>query len=62
MIHCWMLYKTLLLSDLCRWLVEEEDAEAVDRVITNYHRSMTNKLSGKLLVWQLLQLHKLVQL
>ena len=61
MIHSWMLCKTLFLFDLCRWLVEEEDIEAVGRVITNYHRPLTNKFSWKLLVWQLLQLHKLVQ-
>ena len=34
MIHSWMLCEALLLSDLCRWLVEEEDAEVVGRVIS----------------------------
>ena len=62
MIHSWMLCKTLFLSDSCRWMVEEEDAETVGRVIINYHRPLTNKLSWKLLVWQLLHLHRLVQL
>ena len=61
MIHAWILCKTLFLSDLCRWLVEEEDVEAVGRVTTNYHRPFTNKLSWKLLVWRFLQLHRLVQ-
>ena len=51
MIHSWMLCKTLLLSDLCIWLVEEEDAEVVGRVITNYHRPLNNKLSWKLMAW-----------
>ena len=41
MIHSWILCKTLLLSDSCRWLVEEEDAKAVGRVIINYHRPLT---------------------
>ena len=62
MIYSWMLCKTLLLSNLCRWLVEEEDVEAVGKVIINYHQPLTNKLSWKLWVWRLLQLHRLVQI
>ena len=61
MIHSWMLCKTLLLSYSCRWKVEEEEAETVGRVIINYHRPLINKLSWKLLVWQLLHLHGLEQ-
>ena len=62
MIHYWMLCKTLLLFDSCIWLVEEEDAETVGKVLINYHRPLTNKLSWKLLVWRLLHLYRLVQL
>ena len=50
MFHPWMLCETLLLPDLCRWLVKEEDVEMVGREIINYHRPLTNKLSWKLFV------------
>ena len=36
---------TELLSDTCRWLIEEEDAEAVDETTTNHHRPLTNEPS-----------------
>ena len=62
MIHSGMLCKTLLLSDSYRWMVGEEDTEMKGKVIINYHRPLTNKLSWKLLVWRLLQLHRLVRL
>ena len=45
-----------LLSDICRWLVEEEDVEAVGEVITNHHQPLTNEPSWRLLVLRLLPL------
>ena len=60
--HSWIPCNTLLLSDICRWLVEEEDAEAVGEATTHDHMRLTNKLSYKLLVPWLPPLHRLVQL
>ena len=34
---------TELLSNIRRWLVEEEDVEAVGGATTNRHRSLTNE-------------------
>ena len=36
---------TELLSDICRWLVEEEDAEVVGEATTNCHQPLTNEPS-----------------
>ena len=36
---------TEFLYDVCRWLVGEEDVEAVGRATTNHHRPMTNEPS-----------------
>ena len=41
---------TKLVSDICRWQVEEEDPEAVGGATTHYHRPLTNESSWKLLV------------
>ena len=60
--HSWIPCNTLLLSNICRWLVEEEDVEAMGRATTHDHRPLTNKLSYKLLVSWLPPLHRLVQL
>ena len=43
--HSWILCKTLLLSDICRGQVKEEDVEAVGRTTTNCHRPLTNEPS-----------------
>ena len=51
-----------LLSDICKWLIEEEDAEAVEGATTHYHRPLTNEPSWRLLVLRLPPLHRLVQL
>ena len=40
-----MICKTLFLSDLFRWQIEEEDVEEVGRTTTHYHRPLTNKPS-----------------
>ena len=63
---------TKFLFDICRWLVEEKEAEAVGGATTNHHRHLTNKPSWRLLVLRLLPflrrvlwlppLHMLVQL
>ena len=63
---------TELLSDICRWLVGEEDVEDVGGAIANHHRPLTNESSWRLLVLRLLPLrrrvlwlpplHRLVQL
>ena len=34
-----------LLFDICKWLVEEDDTEAVGGTTTNYHWPLTNKPS-----------------
>ena len=47
---------TELLSDTCRWLVKEEDAEAVGGETTNRHWPLTNEPSWRLLVLPLLPL------
>ena len=39
----WIPCNTLLLSDICRWLVEEEDTEVVGRATTNDHLISTQK-------------------
>ena len=39
-----------LLSDICRWLVKEEDVEAVGKATTNHHRPLINEPSWRLLV------------
>ena len=49
-----------LLFDMCRWQVEEEKVEAMDRAITNHHRPLTNKPSWRLLVLRLLPLRRRV--
>ena len=51
---------TELLSDICRWLVEEEDVKAAGRATTNLHLPLTNEISWRLLVMRLLLLHRLV--
>ena len=51
---------TKLLSDICRWLVEEEDVKAVGGATTNHHWPLTNKPSWRLLVLRLLQLRRRV--
>ena len=63
---------TELLFDICRWLIEEEDAKAVGETTTNHYRPLSNEPSWRLLVLQLLPLrrrvlwlppfHRLVQL
>ena len=63
---------TELLSNICRWLVEEEYAEVVGGIETNHHGPLTNKPSWRLLVLRFLPLcrrvlwlpplHRLVQL
>ena len=40
-----ILCKTLLLSDICRWIVKEENTEAMGGATTHYHRPLTNKPS-----------------
>ena len=40
-----ILCKTKLLSDICRWLVEEEDADEVGGTTTNHHWPLTNEPS-----------------
>ena len=40
-----ILCKTKLLSDICRWKVKEEDAEAMGGITTNHHQPLTNKPS-----------------
>ena len=40
-----ILCKTLLLSDIYRWLLEEEDAKTIGGATTHYHRPLTNKPS-----------------
>ena len=47
---------TELLSNICRWLVEEEDAKEVGRTTTNRHQPLTNEPSWRPLVLLLLQL------
>ena len=49
-----------LLSDIGRWLVEEEDIEMVGGPITNHHQPLTNKPSWRLLVLRLLPLRRRV--
>ena len=49
---------TKLLPDICRWLVEEEDIEAVGKATTHYHRPLTNEPSWRILVLQLLPLRR----
>ena len=41
---------TELLSNICRWLVEEEDAEAMGGITTNHHWPLANGPSWRLLV------------
>ena len=55
-----ILCKTKLLSDMCRWLVEEEDTEAVGGIKTNHHRPLTKEPSWRLLELRLLPLCKRV--
>ena len=43
---------TELLSDICKWLAEKEDVEAVGRATTNRHRPLTNEPAWRLLVLQ----------
>ena len=43
--HSWIPCNTLLLSDICRWLVEEEDVKVVGGATTHDHRPLTNKPS-----------------
>ena len=40
--HSWIPCNTLLLFDIFRWLVDEEDAEAVGGATTHYHQPLTN--------------------
>ena len=35
---------TEFLFDICRWLVKEEEVEAVGGATTNHHRPLTNEL------------------
>ena len=55
-----ILYMMKLLSDIYRWLVEEEDTEAVGGATTNSHRPLTNEPSWKLLELRLLPLRRRV--
>ena len=59
MVH--FMFYAQLLFDTCRWQVKEGDAEAVGGATAYYHRPLTNKPSWRLLVLQLLLLHKRVQ-
>ena len=51
---------TELLSNICRWLVEKDDVEAVGGAITNHHQPLTNEPSRRLLMLRLLPLHRRV--
>ena len=51
---------TELLSDICRWLVEEENAEVVGGATTNHRQPLTNEPSWRLLVLRLLPLRRRV--
>ena len=43
--HSWIPCNTLFLFNICRWLVEEEDDEAVGEATTHDHQPLTNKPS-----------------
>ena len=47
-------------SDMCRWLVEGEDVEAVHKVLAKHHQYLTSRLLLRLLGLRLLLLHGLV--
>ena len=38
-----ILFKTKLLLGICRWIVEEEDTEAVGGTTTHYPRPLTHE-------------------
>ena len=46
---------------MCRWLVEGEDVEVVHEVLAKHHQYLTSRPLLRLLGFQLLPLHRLVQ-
>ena len=52
----------ILLIDMCRWKVEDEDVEVVHEAIANHHLFFTHGPLWRLWTLQLSPLHRLVQL